>query len=313
MATGIGAKRVKTVLGLSMTASGVGWALVDRDSPESSLDDDAFDVDTATELVDRCVSAIRGVRAIAASSGLEVHSIGVTWSDDVDAEANETIAALTAAGCDDVRAVPPQCDDENTDAHRSQAHLAARAVATNTVARRREEPEPDRRGGRNRVIRRIAGAAAATLVLATLTVGSQFVARDPGPAAGQASRTAVGTPQMVTAAVPQARTPRTAVVQATPVRGSRADRTPADVAPAPAALPEPVQATPEQAPVQAVPEQATPVQAAPVAVSHLPAMSAPLPGPPAPGPPLPGPSTPVPASAPETPQDAFNSFLAGLP
>lgn len=107
---------MKTVLGLSVTAAGVGWVLVDGTTP---VDDDNFVVRTPGDLVPRCLAAVRGAQSIAASSGRRIDSIGVCWSQDVEEQVLTLLAELRAAGCPDVRSVrqvtPPANDAPPTE------------------------------------------------------------------------------------------------------------------------------------------------------------------------------------------------------
>lgn len=100
---------MKTVLGLSVTAAGVGWVLVDGTTP---VDDDQFAVRGLDDLVPRCLAAVRGAQSIAASSGRRIDSIGVCWSQDVEDQVSTLLGELRAAGCPDVRSVrqvtPPE-------------------------------------------------------------------------------------------------------------------------------------------------------------------------------------------------------------
>jgi hypothetical protein len=101
---------VQTVLGLSMTATSVGWVLVDgREADDATLDHDAFDIHSGGGVNSantfQHAAAARGAQAIATASGHQVHSIGVTWSDDVDTEATLLLQSLTASGFDNVVAV----------------------------------------------------------------------------------------------------------------------------------------------------------------------------------------------------------------
>jgi hypothetical protein len=100
---------VETVLGLSMTSTSVGWILVDRKKADGiPLDHDAFDTlaDVAADAdVSRHLAAVRGAQAIGASSGHQVCTIGVTWTDDVDAKAAALLKALPDWGFDNVVAV----------------------------------------------------------------------------------------------------------------------------------------------------------------------------------------------------------------
>ena len=50
---------MKTVLGLSVTAAGVGWVLVEGTTP---VDDDKFVVRDLDDLVSRCLAAVRGAQ-----------------------------------------------------------------------------------------------------------------------------------------------------------------------------------------------------------------------------------------------------------
>jgi hypothetical protein len=90
-----------TVLGVSITSTGVGWVLVDGSAADgATLDHDAFDVDVSD--TSQHAVAVRGAQAIAAATGHEIHSIGVTWTDDVQAEARQLLASLTEAGYDNL-------------------------------------------------------------------------------------------------------------------------------------------------------------------------------------------------------------------
>ncbi|MGK2867325.1 MAG: hypothetical protein ACSLFA_11920 [Mycobacterium sp.] len=93
---------MKTVLGLSVTAAGVGWVLVDGTAP---VDDDKFAVRDPDQLVPRCLAAVRGAQSIAASSGRRIDAIGVCWSADVEDRITALLAELHAVGCSDVRSV----------------------------------------------------------------------------------------------------------------------------------------------------------------------------------------------------------------
>ncbi|GAA2566966.1 hypothetical protein [Mycolicibacterium diernhoferi] len=97
---------MKTVLGLSVTAAGVGWVLVDGSAAGAGpLDDDQFTVRDLDELLPRCVAAVRGAAAIAASTGRRISSIGVCWSAEVEDRMAALLAELRAAGYADVRPV----------------------------------------------------------------------------------------------------------------------------------------------------------------------------------------------------------------
>lgn len=336
-----------------MTSDGVGWVLVDGAAPDGSpLDDDAFEVDTAAELVDRGAAAARGARAIAVSSGQEVRSVGLTWSGDVDTEARQLIASLAAAGFTDVRMVSAElaaatagCDDDADDVDEeigpsrlSLAQAAACAVATDAVAVQRACPLVDSIGKARRFTGlRVGGAAAAVAVLAVLVVGSQSVPEVLQPAPEQPAATSAGTPQVVSVAVPLVESKRPAVVdpgtdESSVESAERAVRTP---------VYEPTEtfdtAVVESSPVvqaaqpatAAAPPVTTPEPASAV-VAHLPVAA--LPGPAAPQLFAPGPvpaaatapaASPAPAFAPApsaepaptvAPPPVFvNPILAGLP
>jgi hypothetical protein len=97
---------VETVLGLSITSTSVAWVLVDGTAADGpALDHDAFDVDAKTDTTQHAV-AVRGAQAIAAATGHVVRSIGVTWTDDVEAEARQLLESLREAGYDNLVEVP---------------------------------------------------------------------------------------------------------------------------------------------------------------------------------------------------------------
>ena len=97
---------VETVLGLSITSTSVAWVLVDGSAADGPvLDHDAFDVDAKTDTTQHAV-AVRGAQAIAAATGHVVRSIGVTWTDDVEAEVRRLLESLREAGYDNLIEVP---------------------------------------------------------------------------------------------------------------------------------------------------------------------------------------------------------------
>jgi membrane-associated phospholipid phosphatase len=97
---------VETVLGLSITSTSVAWVLVDTSAADGpALDHDAFDVDAKTDTTQHAV-AVRGAQAIAAATGHVVRSIGVTWTDDVEAEARQLLESLREGGYDNLIEVP---------------------------------------------------------------------------------------------------------------------------------------------------------------------------------------------------------------
>jgi hypothetical protein len=297
-------QRLKTVLGLALTSTDVSWALLagDDGADDAVLDDDAFAVDAGDELAERGIAAARGAQAIAASSGHDVRSVGLTCDDDTAAEAAKLITALTSAGFDDVRVVPADliADDEV-----SGAHGAARAVVTDAVPAQVttvEEP-PTRRRTAKWVW--VGGASAAAVVIGVVAAGALFMVGDTEPAADAAALTAAGSPEIVTAAVPRL-TPPTIAVHAQDVQparkvAARAGRpeaeTPVTTWTPPVEEPAPAKpVTPAAHPavaanaVPSAPATPTPaVPAAPLAVETTPAAAAAhlpqnLPGPIAPGP-----------------------------
>ena len=99
------------VLGLSVTPSAVGLVLVEgQDADGATMDRDAFDVhsrghSTALQTSEKAAAAVLRSEAIAATHGHRLHSIGVTWSDDADAEASLLLKSLTDSGYANVVAV----------------------------------------------------------------------------------------------------------------------------------------------------------------------------------------------------------------
>lgn len=196
-------RRVKTVLGLSVTSHGIAWALVDGDRPTAdltSLDDDAFHVDTAGDLAGRAAAAARSAQAIAAASGQKVVAIGVcaagVVSDHGDGDpVAELFDLLAAAGFDDVRLVPGQSG--------TAARDAALAVATDAVAGTPRLAAPRAPAPRRHNAVRAVAATAAAVAVGLLTVGSQFVEPVPEPAGDGAGLTAAAQPQLVTVITPR--------------------------------------------------------------------------------------------------------------
>ena len=90
-----------TVLGVSITSTGVGWVLADGSADDdATLDHDAFDVeagDTSQHAV-----AVRGAQAIAAATGNEIRSIGVTYTHDAEPAARQLLQSLRESGYDNL-------------------------------------------------------------------------------------------------------------------------------------------------------------------------------------------------------------------
>jgi hypothetical protein len=92
---------VDTVLGVSITSTGVGWVLADGSADDdATLDHDAFDVeagDTSQHAV-----AVRGAQAIAAATGNEIRSIGLTYTHDAETAARQLLQSLRESGYDNL-------------------------------------------------------------------------------------------------------------------------------------------------------------------------------------------------------------------
>jgi len=98
---------VDAVLGLSMTPTSVGLVLVEgQDADGATMDRDTFAVSRgAIGTSEQATAAVLRTEAIAATRGLRLHSIGVTWSEDADVEASMLMKSLTESGFDNVVAI----------------------------------------------------------------------------------------------------------------------------------------------------------------------------------------------------------------
>lgn len=87
-----------------MTPTSVGLVLVEgQDADGATMDGNAFDVHAgAEETSERAAAAVRRTEALAATRGLRLTSIGVTWSEDADAEASMLMESLSESGFDNV-------------------------------------------------------------------------------------------------------------------------------------------------------------------------------------------------------------------
>jgi hypothetical protein len=87
-----------------MTPTSVGLVLVEGQGVDgATIDRNAFDVrHGAVRTAQRAAEAVRHTEALAASRGLRLHSIGVTWSEDSDAEAVLLMRSLSESGFDNV-------------------------------------------------------------------------------------------------------------------------------------------------------------------------------------------------------------------
>ena len=123
-----------------MTPGSVGWVMLDGSGPDTeTLDHDVFDFaggsaddgDFAKHL-----AAVRGVLAIAAASGHELRSIGVTWTDDAAATAKLVLNSLPGLGFDKV--VPVRIGQ--TDTSNEAQLMLARDAALRGEFERRDRP-----------------------------------------------------------------------------------------------------------------------------------------------------------------------------
>jgi hypothetical protein len=108
VATRVGPK-VQSVLGLSITSTGVGWVLLDGQGPDAvTLDHDAFDVQCGADAGDtpQHTAAARGAQAIATASGHKVGSVRVTFSEDVEPDATALLKSLADSGSENIHAIP---------------------------------------------------------------------------------------------------------------------------------------------------------------------------------------------------------------
>ena len=95
------------VLGLSMTPTSVGLVLVEgQDADGATMDRDSFDVNRGgSPSSEQATAAVLRTEAIAATRGVRLHSIGVTWSEDADLEASMLMESLSESGFDNVVAI----------------------------------------------------------------------------------------------------------------------------------------------------------------------------------------------------------------
>ena len=95
---------VDAVLGLSMTPTSVGMVLVEgHEADGAPADRDAFEVQPGTiHTPEQAAAAVRRTEALAATRGVRLHSIGVTWSEDADDQASLLMQSLSESGFDNV-------------------------------------------------------------------------------------------------------------------------------------------------------------------------------------------------------------------
>lgn len=100
-----------TVLGLSLTSTTVGWALVDgADIDGATLACEEFGIPHnggfgTGDVSARVAAVVSRVRAMLQAQGLRLRGIGVTWSGDVAADAALVLESLTDAGFENVAPV----------------------------------------------------------------------------------------------------------------------------------------------------------------------------------------------------------------
>jgi len=98
---------VDAVLGLSMTPTSVGLVLVEgQDADGATMDRNSIAfTDGDVHSSQQATAAVLRTEAIAATRGLRLHSIGVTWSEDADLEASMLMESLSESGFDNVVAI----------------------------------------------------------------------------------------------------------------------------------------------------------------------------------------------------------------
>jgi hypothetical protein len=303
---------VETVLGLSMTSSGVGWVVLDGSGVDAkTLDHDVVDVSgRSADDIDRHLGAVRGARAIAAASGQDVRSIGVGWTDESAATATLVLRALPGLGFDKV--VPVRLAGSGDD-----IELTARAAALAVTSEIDAIPVP--------LLRRepVAGApppeyswlasarAAAVLVagLSALFVLAPELAGQPAAAAPKVQATSdspSGWESVHVPAVPAPDAAPTPAVTVQLVAGRPAPRRPAAQPSVQENAPITTYVIEETNPAGAavvVPE--TPTSAQPVGVPHLPVQQVSAPAPAV----EPAPAIPSPDPA----QIVFSPLFSALP
>ncbi|KUI13684.1 hypothetical protein AU191_17285 [Mycolicibacterium acapulense] len=99
------------VLGLSVTPSAVGLVLVEGQGADgATVDREAIEIlptrrSSPRHASDEAAAAVLRTEALAASRGHRLHTIGVTWSDDAQAEASLLLRSLRECGFDNAVAV----------------------------------------------------------------------------------------------------------------------------------------------------------------------------------------------------------------
>ncbi|MHA7664242.1 DUF7159 family protein [Mycolicibacterium sp. HS_4_1] len=120
------------VLGLAMTPSSMGLVLVEGNDVDGfTMDHDAVEIMNSAD----ATAAVLRSEALAATRGLRLKSIGLTWSDDADAEASMLMRSLSESGFDNV--VPVRFPEANE----AVARGIADALGCGTTAVCTIEPE----------------------------------------------------------------------------------------------------------------------------------------------------------------------------
>ena len=90
-----------------MTPTSVGLVLVEgQDADGATMDRDAFTLEQGSiPSSEQATAAVLRTEAMAATRGLRLHSIGVTWSEDADAQASMLLQSLSESGFDNVVAI----------------------------------------------------------------------------------------------------------------------------------------------------------------------------------------------------------------
>ncbi|MUL78621.1 hypothetical protein [Mycolicibacterium sp. CBMA 226] len=120
------------VLGLAMTPSSIGLVLVEGNDVDGfTMDHDAVEIMNSGD----ATAAVLRSEALAATRGLRLKSIGLTWSDDADVEASMLMQSLSESGFDNV--VPVRFPEANE----AVARGIAEALGCGTTAVCTIEPE----------------------------------------------------------------------------------------------------------------------------------------------------------------------------
>lgn len=90
-----------------MTPTSVGLVLVEgQDADGATMDRDSLAfAEGDLECSEQATAAVLRTEAIAATRGLRLHSIGVTWSEDADFQASKLMESLSDSGFDNVVAI----------------------------------------------------------------------------------------------------------------------------------------------------------------------------------------------------------------